>query len=256
MLNTSKSVQGFTLSARDGDIGSIEEFYFDDRFWTIRYLVAGTGGWLPGRQALLSPYALGAVNKDLRRIVVDLTKKQIESSPSLETDKPVSRQFEANYYDYYGWPMYWNGPFAWGSFPSLTVDRSNWKELPATGGSWDPHLRSTREVRGYGLHAADGDIGHVDDFIFDDETWTIRYLVVATHDWWPGKKVLISPKWIERVSWEQSKVYVDLPRVLVKKAPEYDGQSTLDRAYESDLHEHYRKQGYWLEESPAHAHSR
>jgi len=114
MLNEAKTLKGYKLDSLDGEIGKINEFYFDDHHWTIRYLVADTGNWLTGRQVLISPYALAAVNKERENIAISLTKKQIQDSPSLESDKPVSRQFEEAYYGYYGWPRYWSGPYMWG----------------------------------------------------------------------------------------------------------------------------------------------
>ena len=200
MLNKAKTLKGYKLHSLDGEIGKVKEFYFDDHHWTIRYLVADTGTWLMGRQVLISPYALVAVNKEEQHITVDLTKKQIEDSPSLNSDKPVSRQFEETYYGYYGWPVYWSGPYMWGYYPTIVRDREKWRKSNQGGKAWDPHLRSTDDVSGHHIQAADGEIGHVDDFIVDDETWAIRYLIVDTRNWWPGKKVLISPKWIERVS--------------------------------------------------------
>lgn len=128
MLNTAKALQGYSLqNIEDETIGKIKEFYFDDHHWTVRYLVADTGNWLTGRQVLISPYALVAVNSDHRNIVLDLTKKQIEASPPLDSDKPVSRQFEQAYYGHYGWPMYWNGPYVWGPSRYLTRDPEQWK---------------------------------------------------------------------------------------------------------------------------------
>ena len=154
------------------------------------------------RQVLISPYALVAVNKEEQHIVINLTKKQIENSPSLNSDKPVSRQFEEAYYGYYGWPMYWDGPNMWGTYPYIVRDPEKWREsIRAEKASWDPHLRSTQDVSGHDIQAEDGEIGHVEDFIIDDETWAIRYLIIDTRNWWPGKKVLVSPQWIERVSW-------------------------------------------------------
>ena len=123
MLSKAKTLQGYKLESRDGEIGKVNEFYFDDRHWAIRYLVADTGKWLTGRQVLISPYALVAVNKEEQHITIDLTKKQIEASPSLYSDKPVSRQFEQAYYGYYGYPMYWGGPYMWGPYPYLVRDR-------------------------------------------------------------------------------------------------------------------------------------
>ena len=111
----------------------------------------------------------------------------------------------------------------------------------------DRHLRSTQEVTGYYIGATDGEIGHVEDFIIDDESWSIRYIVVDTRNWWPGKKVLASPEWIEKVSWADSTVYVELTRAAIKSAPEYDASSPIDRDYEDRLHTHYGRQGYWFD---------
>lgn len=256
MLDKAETLKGYILHSRDGEIGTAREFYFDDQHWTIRYLVADTGNWLTGRQVLLSPYALVAVLKEKKQIVVDLTKKQIEDSPSLTCDKPVSRQFEETYYGYYGWPLYWGGPYMWGSYPYLARDREERPESAPQEKAWDPHLRSTHEVKGYHIEAADGELGHVEDFIIDDKTWAIRYLIVNTRNWWPGKKVLVSPQWIERVSWSESKVFVTLSREAIKQSPEYTEASLLTRDYESGLHRHYNRQGYWVNEPVATKHSR
>jgi len=245
MLTQVKTLKGYTLNSRDGEIGSVKEFYFDDRHWTIRYLVADTGNWLTGRQVLLSPYALGAVHREGKDIVVDLTKKQIEESPPLASDKPVSRQYEEMYYPYYGMPMYWGGFYSWGAYPYPMRDRSKWSEHTRDEKSWDPNLRSTHDVAGHHIQATDGEIGHVEDFIVDPETWAIRYLIVSTRNWWPGKKVLISPQWIDRLSWNESKVFVGLSRETIKKSPEYNEAALLNREYESSLYRHYNSPGYW-----------
>jgi uncharacterized protein YrrD len=248
MLSKAKTLTGYKLHSLDGEIGKVKEFYFDDRHWTIRYLVAETGTWLADRQVLISPYALVAVNNEERNIAIDLTKKQIEDSPSLDSDKPVSRQFEEAYLGFYGLPVYWGGPYMWGAYPYVVRDREKWKEFTQGEKAWDPHLRSTHDVSGHHIQALDGELGHVQDFIIDDETWAIRYLIVDTHNWWPGKKVLVSPQWIERVSWGESKVFVNLSRETIKQSPEYTEESLLTRDYEIGLHRHYNRQGYWIDE--------
>ena len=251
MLIKAKTLKGYKLDSLDGEIGKVEEFYFDDRYWTIRYLVANTGNWLTGRQVLISPYALAAASKEEQHIAINLTKKQIEDSPALSSEKPVSRQFEEAYYGYYGWPTYWGGPYMWGAYPYLIHERDKWKASTHGEKAWDPHLRSTHDVSGYHIEATDGEIGHVEDFIIDDETWAIRYLVIDTRNWWPGKKVLVSPQWIERVSWSESKVFVNLPRETIKQSPEYTEESLRTREYETGLHRHYNRQGYWVDEPTA-----
>ena len=251
MLIKAKTLNGYTLEGLDGEIGSVKEFYFDDKHWTIRYLVADTGNWLTGRQVLISPYALGAVRSEEQHIAIHLTKRQIEDSPSLTSDRPVSRQFEEEYYQYYGWPMYWEGPYLWGPYPYIVQDPEQWTESARDAKVWDPNLRSTHDVTGHHVQAADGEIGHVDDFVIDDKTWAIQYLVIATRNWWPGKKVLVSPRWIERVSWSEAKVFVDLSREAIMGSPEYTEETLLTRDYETGLHQHYDRQGYWIDGAPA-----
>ena len=250
MLYKAKTLAGYKLRSFDGEIGKVKEFYFDDYFWTIRYLVVDTGNWLMDRKVLISPYSLAKVNevdKEEKCITVDLTKKQIEGSPSPDTDRPVSRQFEELYNVYYGCPAYWYGPSVWGSYPYIKPGQKNSQEANLGGKAWDHRLRSTAAVSGYNIEASDGEIGHVDDFIVDDKTWTIRYLVIDTVNWWPGKKVLISTKWIESVSWDHSKVFVGLSRDSIKQSPEYTEESLLSRDYEIGLHGHYGRQGYWVD---------
>ena len=248
MLYKAKTLNGYKLAGLDGDIGKVKEFYFDDQHWAIRYLVADTGNWLTDRQVLISPHALAAVNKEEQTLAIALSKKQIQDSPPLDSDKPVSRQFEEAFYRYYGWPMYWSGPYMWGVYPYIVRDRAKRGEFTQGAKAWDPHLRSTHDVSGHHIQAADGEIGHVEDFVIDDETWAIRYLIIDTRDWWPGKKVLISPQWIERVSWGESKMFVNLPREAIKQSPEYTEESLLTRDYETRLHGHYNRQGYWVDE--------
>jgi uncharacterized protein YrrD len=249
MLSKVKLLNGYSIqNAKDETIGHVKDVYFDDQHWTVRYLVAHTGKWLTGRKVLISPYAIAAVNADHKNIVANLTKQQIENSPSLDSDKPVSRQFEESYYGYYGWPTYWGGPNSWGSYPYIEHNREKWNDFPKNENKYDHHLRSSHEVTGYHIQAENGEIGHVEDFIFDDESWTIRYLIVNTSNWWAGKKVLISPLWIEHVSWTERTVSVELTRETVKLAPEFTAQSLLDRDYETNLYGHYNRKGYWVDE--------
>ncbi len=255
MLIKAKTLQGYKLGSLDGEIGKVKGFYFDDKHWTIRYLVADTGTWLTGRQVLISPYALVAAVKEEQDITVSLTKKQIENSPPLDSDRPVSQQFEEVYYGYYGWPMYTDGPFMWGPAPYIIRDPEKWKSSGEKKKAWDPHLRSTNEVSGYHIQASDGEIGHVEDFVIDDDTWAIRYLVVATKNWWTGNKVLIAPQWIKEIRWDESKVFLNLSREIVKESPAYSEESLLTRDYEAGLYRHYRRPVYWADEPGVIEHS-
>jgi uncharacterized protein YrrD len=247
MLIKTKTLKGYKLDSLDGEIGHVEEFFFDDQFWTIRYLVANAGNWLTGRQVLISPYALVGVKKEQQLIAIHLTKQQIENSPAISSHIPVSREFEKSYYGYYGWPLYWSGPFMWGYGPYLERDPEKWQlnYQDEDQKEFDPNLRSTRDVTGYHIQATDGNIGHVEDFIIDDTTWAIRYLVIDTQNWWPGKKVLVSPEWIEHISWSESTVFIKISRNAILLSPEYSEEYLLDREYEIRLHRHYDRQGYW-----------
>ncbi len=251
MLSKAKTLKGYKLDTLDGEIGKVEEFYFDDQYWTVRYLVANSGSWLAGKQVLLSPYALIKISAQEETIGIDLTKEQIANSPSLGSDKPVSRQFEEDYYDYYGWPSYWGGPYNWESNPYSPQDRERWHRFIRGGKPWDAHLRSTRAVAGYHIHAIDGEIGHIEDFIIDDDNWSIRYVIVNTGNWWPDKKVIVSPHWIERISWPESKIYLNLSRETIRQSPAYDDNALLTREYETKIHGYFNRQGYWIDEVAA-----
>lgn len=252
MLRNVGSLNGFSIGAMDGEIGRVVDFYFDDQNWTIRYLVADTGTWLTGRKVLISPASFRAVDWDSGKIDVSLTQHQVENAPEINTDRPVSRQHEISYYNYFHYPYYWTGPGLWGpaAFPHGLVATGAEAEIasaPEEKDSQDVHLRSVNEVAGYYIEAEDGNLGHVDDFIVDDESWTIRYMVIDTRNWWPGKKVLISPQWVSDVVLSESRVYVDLPREQIKASPEYDGSPLISREYESRLYGHYQRSGYWID---------
>jgi len=249
MLHKAKTLHGYRLDSLDGEIGWVDEFYFDDLHWTVRYLVAEAGNWLTGRYVLLSPYALVAVHDKEHHISVNLTKKQIESSPALDRGAPVSRQFEESHSAHYGLPRYWGGPYLWGSYPHIARERKEWQKRAEAEGSWDPHLCSTSDVTGHRVEATDGVIGHVEDFVIDDETWAIRYLLLDTRNWWPGRRVLISPQWINGVIWLDAKVVVNLTRDAIEHSPEFSKESVLTRDYEDALHRHYNRRGYWQDEA-------
>jgi sporulation protein YlmC with PRC-barrel domain len=252
MLRSVKDLRGYAIHATDGVIGEVEDMYFDDERWAIRYLVIDTGGWLSGREVLVSPIAIGQPDWLKQFLPVSLTKAQVEKSPDIDTRQPVSRQHEAAYLGYYGYPYYWGGAGVWGmgAYPGdLTtagaIDANmKAREMPAPP-SGDVHLRGCRAVTGYHIHASDGEIGHVEDFIVDDHTWAIRYLVVNTSNWWAGHSMLVAPPWIEAVDWSTSKVSVGLTRHAIQSAPRYDAVAQFTREQEQALYEHYGHTGYW-----------
>ena len=246
-LHRADSLEDYKLHGIDGNIGTIKEFYFDDQHWTVRYIVANTGNWLTGRQVLISPHSLGAVNNGEESIEVNLTKKQIEDSPTFENGQTVSRQMEKAHHTYYGLPTYWDGSNMDRAEPHLPRDTNMMRESALSDQMRDDQLHNTADVNGYDIQASDGEIGDVKDFIIEEETWAIRYLIVDTGSWLPGKKVLIAPQWIERVGWEDSKVFVNLTRDAIEQSPEYAKDSLISRDYEEGLYKHYNRSGYWTE---------
>jgi hypothetical protein len=248
MLDKVKDLRKFRLRALDGWIGSVSEFYFDDQFWTIRYLVAETGSWLEDRAVLISPYAVTSVNRNENIVSIDLTRRQIESGPTLASHNPVSRRFEESCFAHFGWPSYRDGPFAWGSFLLADQALKHRNRSRKNESGEDRALQSTRDVMGHRIEAEDGEIGHVEDFVFEDRSWTIRYMIVAMRNWWPGSQVLISPLWIGSIDWMGAKVNVNLSRDAIRTSPVYAEDSLLVRDYETRLHDHYDREGYWNDE--------
>jgi sporulation protein YlmC with PRC-barrel domain len=252
MLYRMEKLFGMSIGATDGEIGKVKDVFFDDRHWGARYLVVDTGGWLLDRRVLVSPYSVKGIDWDLRVVRTTLTRQQIKDSPPIDSDQPVSRQHEIEFYGYYGYPAYWSGPLLWGDLPypllppaavlPETTVPGHVEEQAAAG---DPHLQSAREVTGYHLQANDAAIGHVEDFLMDGEAWAIRYIVVNTRNWLPGKHVVIPPPWIRRVEWPEHVVEVDVGSEAVRSAPEFDPEMEFSREQEQKLHRHYRRAGYW-----------
>ena len=224
MLQNIKKLYGHKLTALDGDIGKVKDFYFDDKTWVIRYLVVDTGAWLPGRLVLLTPHSFGILDQYEKTLHVKLQKKQIENSPPVESHQPVARQYEIDYYNYYGWPAYWEGGAMWGlgSYPVVIppspyeIEHQQKHQHRA-----DKHLQSTRAVDGYQIQTVDGMIGAVSGFMVDDRSWAIQELAVETGHWYSGKEILISPDKIERVSYEDSSVLVSLTKEDIKQTAEH-----------------------------------
>lgn len=255
MLNSVSQIKGSKVAAIDGEMGHIEHVFFDDEAWAVRYLVVNTGNWLTGREVLVSPYAVNPpIGRD-KLVGVALTRQQIKDSPLIDTHQPVSRRQELDYMNYYGYPSYWDGAGLWGvgayplmPLPLLTpLDATHEAQRrEAAVPLEDVHLRSSAAVAGDDVQAADGSIGHIHDFIFDEATWAIRYLVVDTRNWWPGgKKVLLSTRWIENIEWSEKAVYTLLTRQQVKDSPVYDDTAPIERAYEERLHRAYGRDAYW-----------
>ena len=257
MLSSIKLLKKYKLNSLDGEIGKVKDLYFDDQYWTIRYLVVETGSWLNNRKVLISTHFIDSINKEGGFISINLSKSQIENSPLLDSDMPVSRQYQERLSSYFDYPLYWGGILnkgigfkVSGSLVPLPVIEDNEKANSIVDEEkWDANLRSFNYVRDYHIQTSDDSIGHINDFIIDDKTLKILYLVIDTHNWFPGKKVLISSQWIEKINWSKSIIVVNFTSEQIKHAQAYDKESSINRDYEIDLYKYYNQKGYW--ESPS-----
>jgi len=248
MLWNASAIKGHAISARDGAVGTIVDFLFDDASWHVRWAVIETGNWLSGRKVLLPTSILGTPSHEGRLFSVELTKQQVKDSPNVDTERPVSRQLETHVYNYYGWNPYWgNGLYAgaygytagMGSSPFVGRHSERQEAADAQREHDDPNLRSVDAVTSYHIHASDGEIGHVEDFLIEDGDWGIHYLVVDTKNWWPGKKVLIAPGLVEAIDWNARSVTLAVSRKKVKASPPYDHSTTVDPIYENHFNNYY-----------------
>ncbi len=279
MLRKIDDLLGLSIVASDGEAGRVHDLYFDDQTWTVRYLVAETGSWLFGRRVLVSPQ-VAELNTDPNQsarlpdtVQLTLTQKQIEDSPDINLNQPVSRQHEVELHGYYGWLGYWQvdplvAPPVATPYVSvgeqLVTDRDETidakmseineplaaEDAPeageAAGREPDSRLRSAREVMGYNIHATDNDIGHVEDMLLDEESYELRYLVVDTRNWLPGKKVLVATDWVREVKWIESAVQVGITRAQVENSPVYSARNPISREFEIELYNAYDLPGYWI----------
>lgn len=246
MLRSLNELNGYIVHATDGDIGKVSEFYFDDIKWGIRYLVVDTGNWLPGRKVLLSPSALKQPEWKSRSFPLSITMDKVKTSPEIDTDKPVARQHELDLHRHYGWEAYWAGEAIIGSPDIAASAFSSTQEDANKGGKlFDPHLRTTKVISGCHVHAIDGAIGHIADFIVEDESWVIRYLVIDTRNILPGKKVLIAPEWTKNIDWQERKIFIDVTKDKVKNSPVFNAVALVNRGYEESMYDYYGRPKYW-----------
>lgn len=246
MLRSLNNLVGFSLGATEGEVGKVHSFLFEAPGWHVRYFVVDTGRWWPGRKVLISLNAVDQPDWQDRIFHVNLSKEQVRNAPEIDTEKPVARQRELELHRHYGWMPYW------GPVHGLAVAPEHHPETQAQQGtailvetSGESNLRSSREVTGYRIHATDGPIGHVEDFVISDEDWIIRYLVVDTRTWLSGKSVLISPDWVRDIDWEEHEVWVDVPRQTIEDSPPYDPSAPVNREYEMRIYDYYGRPKYW-----------
>ena len=243
VLRNAHSLIGHELRAHDGTVGVVKDLYFDDQHWCLRYFVVETGAWLKSRQVLIAPEAVHAPEWNARILPVDLTCDQVRQSPSIDTDRPVSRQSEITLRQHYSWPFYWASGYPASALalpPAIVAQPLTGSGTPFVAVQHaNPHLRSVNEVTSYRLNASDGEVGRAVDFLIDDRLWNIRYLIVDTNNWLPGKKVVVSPWWITEVKWLESEIVIDLSQDTIKHSPDYDADRPMTVDYAGKLHDHY-----------------
>ena len=245
MLRRTNQLFGYLIEARDGRLGKVEDFYFDDSAWRVRYLVAETGGWLTRKDVLISPAALDTPRPDENCFPVRLTRDQVRNSPEVDTDQPVSRQMEESMGLYYGWPSWWAALLPASATPELAAGSP--PIAVAVGPAGDPHLRSVREVTGYKARATDAEegIGVVEDFLLDDDDWTVRYVIVRAS--LNEKELVLNPWWTREIDWQRREMYFDLRASQIQSSPSLDPDSLVGRDFEAQLHEHFNRPAYWRE---------
>lgn len=247
MLAKCKDILGFSLRARDGEIGKVKDIYFDDHTWHVRYLVVDTGSWLIERKVLIAPEALSSPNYEAEDIPVDLTMKQVEESPDVDADKPISRQKEADLFKYYNWLPYWQvtaGPDTINAIPPVVPPQAFAEGAGQEESHGDPNLRSFTEVSGYNILSLSEDSGHVEDFLFDDKAWQIKYLAVDTRNWLPGKKAVVPVQWIDEIDWAANEVHLNLKKETLEHCPDIDLDEPLDPNVEEDILVYYESSEY------------
>ncbi len=252
MLMAGSALKGYRIEAEDGRIGTVKDVLFDDRTWRVRWLVVDAGTWLTGRMVLIHPSRVLKADYVGQTLPVTLTMAQVRDSPAIEQDRPVTKQMESSLYDYYGWDPVWGGSIFGGSTMAQAFASPYGAGLAlreqvlatARRDDGDPHLRSVDAVTGYHIHARDGLVGHVGDFLVDGENWDVRYLVVDTRNWWPGRHVLIAPVAVTDMNWSRRRIELDVSCAQVRESPPWDPADLVDRAYEERLHKHYSWPGY------------
>lgn len=257
MLRKLHSLKSFVVHGRDGKFGKVDDFYFDQRQFVVRYLVLDTGNWLKQEETLISTQAIDDIDFDGKKIMVDLTTDQLEGSPSIKKNEPISKVKEKEIIEYFGWPDYWTKSHSSDSelIHAGTTERKKLldfkileKEKEAEEKAEKTNLRSVEEVRGYKIHAKDDNFGHVKDFFADEESWVIRYLLIDTRKIMDGKFVLIAPDWIQSISWQGKEIFVNKEKEEIEAAPEYEEEKSEDlihKSYEEILYDHYDEDKYW-----------
>ncbi|MFG6120272.1 PRC-barrel domain-containing protein [Thalassobacillus sp. B23F22_16] len=260
MLYFASTLKNYNIQAKDGELGKVKDLYFDDRKWTVRYLVADTRKWLPGKKVVVSPSGVKAVDTEEQVIHVENNKEDIRNNAALEEKQDFSYEKEMELSDTFGWKQYWTGEFLWGGYltpmdpmeePARAAEPQTTKEPPINDNvhGRNDKLRSTENIKGefkHGVvHGENGKIGYIKDITIDEDTWRIRYLLVDTSEWSTKERVLLSPDWLQSVDWLANDFYIDLKLETIEEGPNYEKDQRVTKEFEEIIYQKYRKEPYW-----------
>ncbi len=254
MLYDLRDLFEYAVQGKDEELGHVHDFYFHDQRWEALYLIIDTGPWFLGEKTLAAIEGVEMPIQEDQLLPVDMTKEEVQGSPSIDVTQPISERQLAELHAHYNW-AHLGGPIVQPPLAYVPPGALAEPEIkPPAAPAEDtqqpeptPYLRSAREVMGYHVHARDGEIGHLESFLVNPQDWYLRYAIIDTRNWLPGRKVLVSPVWIEEIRWAEQTVYVELKKETIKNSPEYDPTQPVERGYEERLYRHYGRRGYWVE---------
>ncbi|MCE5328364.1 MAG: PRC-barrel domain-containing protein [Planctomycetaceae bacterium] len=256
MTTTQATVQTLTLAsmrtlasarihAADKPIGKVEDFYFEQRNWIVRYLVLDTHVWLPGRRVLVAPAAVEDIDWSQGEVHLALSREQVRNSPSVDDKVTISREHETMLAKYFGWLPYWESrplpeslsrSVAAEARPEDRIELERHRKPEST-------LTAYRETLQYNLAAIDGEFGSVEDFLIDPQTWEMRYVTADVGTLFHKRLVMLSTDWLADISWARRQVRSKMTQDRIRSSPPVP--EVIDRAYEIALHEHFARPGYW-----------
>lgn len=199
-----KQLLGYKISAIDGEIGKVKEFYFDETSWTVRYIIVETGSLFFGRKVMISTQAIIDAQWETEHFLTNMTIQQIENSPKVDDGKQLTRGQEILLNQHYNWKSYWDASI------QKIADGSN------------SYLVHANDLTGYQLIASDGQVGNIKDLIVAKASWKINSIVIDAFKTSPAKEILLSPKWIKEINADRSAAVSDHTTAEIKSNPAYN----------------------------------
>ncbi len=207
-----KHLFGYHVRATDEEIGKVEDFFVDDRSWTVRYMLMRTGGIFSGASAVIPAACLGQPNTASRSMPVKFSKAELEGLAEADV-KPVGDEMRALCKALYG----------------KSDDRRD-RGFIRVGCTTNQDaaassLRSVRELASYQIETRDGPCGLCTDLLADLHEWKVPYLVVNTKEFRPHGHVLAPTTWVQEISWRDMEIEVATSREKLQHAQRFDAAS-------------------------------